>query len=384
MATPSPVPGSMPQKLPPQTIKIKRPRDEEPVASLFLDHLDSDSDRTKRAKRNPRASPKFYFRHVGTTESPQFGQRPPKLREPASPAATTSAAPKRQTTFGEKDAALPGAPQPGPKREPKRFTLKRTHPYASAAAAVFQRMADKKPPPAPDAAATTPVDEEMPAAPVEPRKKPRTHPKEREAQRATRAERREAEDAEREQDAEIMMLQYLELDPHNALSALPATPAAGVGGGVGGGNWSHPAAMVEDEEEGDWVYDVYMREEHTGVVEGEDYGVLVFEGADDEEWWYEGANAEEDSDVEDGDDEDSNAEDFFTNDYPDEPESEEDSEDEGMQWSRMTKPAWKRGGAIKGSDDEEEYDLDLDSSEDDEPTASRLERDVWGLRRGDI
>ncbi|KAK6358246.1 hypothetical protein TWF730_007596 [Orbilia blumenaviensis] len=143
-----------------------------------------------------------------------------------------------------------------------------------------------------------------------------------------------------------MVLDYISNQPD--LSSYPTNPRSPVhekkikvinplGGGVGGGTWAEVEKRMEvdapgdamkldsDGEEGEWVYDVYFRQEikkskdgSTAVTNG-DYGVLVISNSDDEQWWYENDEDEESaSDVWGSDDEDSNAEEYYKNDYPDE------------------------------------------------------------------
>jgi hypothetical protein len=112
---------------------------------------------------------------------------------------------------------------------------------------------------------------------------------------------------------------------------------------------SNDDAMDIDTDE--YVYDTYIREaivpdadgklpETTGTV-----GFLVI-SEEDEEWW----NGEDESDKEfDTDDEDENAEDYYANDYPEDELDEDDEYDRNLYQKKYR----------HGSDDEE-YNLDED------------------------
>lgn len=224
-------------------------------------------------------------------------------------------------------------------RETKR---KRMHPYR----AVFERMPDELP--APSTTTTTPgvvegllQDAEAAAAKPEPmkRKLPGIRKDKAEHERLAALQREAEVKEEREkggrkteadrltEEMERMVLDYLNADTRDALSALPPTPtkksvgktsAAVVGGGLGGGYWDAPKEEKqeaetdgEDDEDG-FVYDVYERvevsaeevakEKGTGEV-----GVIVFRGEEEQEWWYENDDDEDNGDAEfDTDDEDSN------------------------------------------------------------------------------
>jgi Transcription factor Iwr1 len=208
----------------------------------------------------------------------------------------------------------------------KRLRVKHPHPYSNARvrSAIFMRVQE-------------PVEDKMevvevPAPePVKERKRPRTHPEER--RRLEEQKQKMKEDKERKgkgkevkfKDEQVdeddpltlqlqsMVLEYLNAESNEGIRNLPAKQspakskqdmASKIGGGLGGGTWEK-----EEEEEG-FVYDVYIREELPATEkkkDGEDYGVLVFEDSDDEEWWYEGDKDENsDDDVWASDDEDSN------------------------------------------------------------------------------
>jgi len=157
-----------------------------------------------------------------------------------------------------------------------------------------------------------------------------------------------------------------------------------------------PMKIDSDGEDGEWVYDVYFREE---LKKGEDgaippvtngnYGVLVISTSDDEQWWYENADDDSGSDVWRSDDEDSNAEEYYKNDYPDEesdneflgPTAMENDSDEGDYFDlgdsdgelgsagKRARPGMmmrgRRGrGIYSRSFDDEEYDLENDSDVD--------------------
>lgn len=115
---------------------------------------------------------------------------------------------------------------------------------------------------------------------VKERKRPRTHPKEKE-----QFKQRDVvlEDAalSREQELEMeRIMAYLE----ETTKDLPPTPA-----------------QPETDDDGDlYVYDVYERVELPAGVElekekekGGEYGEIVFADSDDEEWWHEGADEDD-------------------------------------------------------------------------------------------
>jgi hypothetical protein len=112
----------------------------------------------------------------------------------------------------------------------------------------------------------------------------------------------------------------------------------------------HPEAMEVDNEE--YVYDTYVREIILPDADGKmpkpqgTVGFIVI-GEEDEEWW----NGDDESDREfDTDDEDENAEDYYANDYP---EDELSSDDE------FGRDPYK----YRGEDGDEEYDLGDDDAE---------------------
>ena len=161
------------------------------------------------------------------------------------------------------------------------------HPYSRVH---FERLHDT---PMSDAlpAASEPVEQEAPV--VVERKKPRTHPKEKLALSERRKLAYKEEDEKLQEQMNAMVLEYLDMD--EGLKNLPPTEDTKPMG----------------EEEGDFVYDVYVLDaEAPAEAEREaSHGVLVFEDDDDQEWWYEeAAKAEDadDSDVYAEDDEDSN------------------------------------------------------------------------------
>lgn len=149
----------------------------------------------------------------------------------------------------------------------------------------------------------------------------------------------------------------------------------------------------QDIEEG-YVIDVYLRDEAAAAPQPnatEEYGVIEFKDSDDEEWWYEGGDSDGgSSDVWGSDDEDSNAEDFHTNDYPDEPAyfSDEDGEYGGRMLADSDEDDFGAGTAAlswrpkrRTAPDDEEYDLDDDSSDDEVDRRKQMERlrgGVWG------
>ncbi|RPA89097.1 hypothetical protein L873DRAFT_1695060 [Choiromyces venosus 120613-1] len=287
----------------------------------------------------------------------------------------------------------------------KRLRVKHSHhPYSSATrrSAIFTRVVETHDTNMDQAEDTSAV--EVAPEPVVGRKRPRTHPQEKkrlEEQKKIAEEEKKAKgkevkfkDQEEENDPLIapfhaMVLEYLNSSSNDGIRNLPssslakpATPASKIGGGVGGGTWDEP------EEEDGFVYDVYIREELPASIDKKegDYGVLVIEGSDDEEWWCEGDPDEGSDDVWASDDEDSNAEDFHTNDYPEEPtyDSDDDlprqfnpSDDDSDDDPNVFRP-WVRGGQRFG---DEEFDLD----DDDEYEADRfkIKRGIWDIIGGD-
>lgn len=344
----------------------------------------------------------------------------------------------------------------------KRLRIRHPHPYSTAVtrrSAIFVRAS---PEPFIDEVAGADVEmdkEVIPEEPVVVRKRPRTHPEEK---RQIEEERRKADEErlrlQAEKDAEAegrkvrfedpnkedyedpmtlamqnMVLEYLNSSANAGMQNLPPTTSPRrtpvksklqekIGGGLGGGSWKDVDRKEIDEleaEEG-FVYDVYIREEvkeQDSKTEGEDYGLIVIDGSDDEDWWYEGDEEVDSDDVYGSDDEDSNglfprcsltlcelpiltfttslAEDYHTNDYPEEPlydsgadgidefgilnDSDEDGDDDdsdyedgGGMFRNWKKPV--RGG-------EEEYDLEYDEDVDVAAEGIRQKMaDMWGYR----
>ncbi|KAF3937872.1 hypothetical protein ABW19_dt0208334 [Dactylella cylindrospora] len=166
----------------------------------------------------------------------------------------------------------------------------------------------------------------------------------------------------------------------------PSKAMQALGGGVGGGTWTDVEKSMDvdlkntgdamkvdsDGEDGEWVYDVYFREELKKSQDGSsavttgDYGVLVISNSDDEQWWYENEEEEESaSDIWGSEDEDSNAEEYYKNDYPDE-DDYDDSDDEFYGSKRQTRPRVpsqrKRGVWDYNSDGS--YDLEREDASD--------------------
>ena len=209
----------------------------------------------------------------------------------------------------------------------KRLRVKHSHhPYSSATrrSAIFTRLAETNDAETGSAGETVAV--EITPGPVVERKRPRTHPQEKkrlEEQKRKAGEEKTAKGKEvkfQEQEGandpliapfHAMVLEHLNSSSNDGIRNLPSrhsleklkTTTLKVGGGVGGGTWGGP------EEEDGFVYDVYIREELPASIDKKegDYGVLVIEGSDDEEWWYEGDPDEgSEDDVWASDDEDSN------------------------------------------------------------------------------
>ncbi|RVD85597.1 uncharacterized protein DFL_003914 [Arthrobotrys flagrans] len=192
-----------------------------------------------------------------------------------------------------------------------------------------------------------------------------------------------------------MVLDYISSQPD--LNSYPTNPKSPVqekknkvinplGGGVGGGTWADVEKRMDvdaagdvmkldsDGEEGEWVYDVYFREEikkskdgSTAVTNG-DYGVLVISNSDDEQWWYENDEDEESaSDLWGSDDEDSNAEEYYKNDYPDEDDYDAADSDNDYDRVKQYKQPRIRGRKKRGVWDYESdgsYDLEREDESD--------------------
>ncbi|KAH8175827.1 transcription factor iwr1 domain-containing protein [Sarocladium implicatum] len=132
---------------------------------------------------------------------------------------------------------------------------------------------------------------------------------------------------------------------------------------------------VEDEasdEEGDWVYEEYVRVPYDGNVQKDlipsDVGVLVLDGEEASALFYGPENDSDDDFVED--DEDENAENHYTADYP---EDEVDSEDEFGRQAYLYR--------TRNASDDEEFDNEgyessdemvLDDNDDHEATMARI------------
>lgn len=136
-----------------------------------------------------------------------------------------------------------------------------------------------------------------------PRKKPNTHPKEKELLRERRKEMFKKEDERLQEEMNRLVLEYL--DQGDEMNNLPPTPQTRPDGRKKGGDVD---AMDTDEDEEGYVYDVYFLDEAAPSGEREaGHGVIVFEDGEEQEWWYEaGREEEDDSDVYAEDDEDSN------------------------------------------------------------------------------
>lgn len=418
-AAPQPQPHA-----PPRTIRIKRARDEAPVAALVVTEPTAKKIKTE----TPKEAPSYVFRlsHTFTRFQPTEGvvRKVPALEGVTSTDEEQSKSRKRQSSFdpaamraesAEEDVTKRRKIAPVRKYQLSRRARGRHEPYSGAGrhGAVFERVRDEDEmrvvSPAPNLADLV-VDADTGVVTKTKRKRPRTHPKEKEMIRSRSKELEDKltlgyeEDEKLMRDMERMVLEYLNADTNDGIKNLPPRePAANdkIGGGVGGGTWKDDKEkdidMTDEEDEEGYVYDVYYREEvPTGAEakpEGESYGIIVFAESDDEAWWYEGADEEDDrSDVYGSDDEDSNAEDYHTNDYPDEPAFPEDEDDEyGIAHEKdeeaedeysdsepeLGMGRWRpwRPRTVPG---DEEYDLD-DSDEDDEPSLRRMVRGTWSL-----
>ncbi|KAL7270801.1 hypothetical protein RUND412_006476 [Rhizina undulata] len=284
----------------------------------------------------------------------------------------------------------------------KRLRVKHPHPYAPGGggrSAIFMREKT----PVGDEEEDEELHDEIQAEPIKEvkmeRKRPKTHPKEKErleqikketlAEMSTE-EMEEADKKKKELDEfgmnedsllarqlQSMVLDYLNSGDNQGMKDIASiTPAAQPnkpiqkmdknGGGVGGGTWKTAEKkkgedamdtdeMDTDEEEG-YVYDVYIREvAPSGEKREGNFGVLVIEGVDNEQWWYEGDDdIESDGDVWGSDDVDSNAEDYHTNDYPDEPVSDDAEDEYGIEFN----PRSRHQFGLDDDDEEEENDDD--------------------------
>jgi hypothetical protein len=348
MASAHAQPPAPPAAVPPKTIRIKRPRDEVPVSALVVNEPTSKKPRTDNAP-TPDAAPAYVFRLSHTLSKFQPVPAEGLVRKVPS----LEGSRKRLSSFdleamraAESEEDIAKRRKIAPVRKYQLSKKARHSPYGGSPrhGAVFERVRDeemKEALPIVKADVETGKGEEMKEAlpivkadvetgkgaleePKKERKRPRTHPKEKEMLK----ERREKGDDKLTlgyEDDEILMkkmermvLDYLNADTNDGIKNLPPSqPAAKdkIGGGVGGGTWQgdkdKDTTMTEDEDEEGYVYDVYFREEVTAEnapqPEGESYGVIVFAESEDEAWWYEGADEEDDrSDVYGSDDEDSN------------------------------------------------------------------------------
>ncbi|KAI5843220.1 hypothetical protein BZA05DRAFT_448784 [Tricharina praecox] len=468
MSTTSPIPqpgpvgppGALPTApvapIPPSTIRIKRAREDTPVTALYVNptlSLPSTSSSKRPKLSTPgtptsatststgTAGPSYIFRLAHTlpfqpssSPSPFTSSQIPAVLDDTGKAVDDAGKPGRKragTEVGEEGGLPEVSADKRRKIAPvRRYQLTRkrgrAHPYGALGAgagsrgAVFVQLRDEEGAGGGmvggEGEGEKKVEGEREGEKVQKeRKRPRTHPKEKEL---FREEREKAVVVEQLADGdalsremEKLILEYLDPSTNEGIRNLPptTTPAVKdrVGGGVGGGTWAEnkdkDVNMTDDDEDEDgFVYDVYIREEvPAGTVAmetTEDYGVIVFAESEDEAWWYEGAEEEDNlSDVYGSDDEDSNAEDFHTNDYPDEPAGGEDEEDEyggghnDDEGSDEDEDDYddsenENGGVAskwrpwrsRTAPGDEEYDFD-DSEEDEEPTLRKLVRGAWSL-----
>ncbi|KAI5814457.1 hypothetical protein BZA77DRAFT_389255 [Pyronema omphalodes] len=310
--------------LPPSTLRIKRGRDETPVATLFVPINSS-----KRLKTDSEQNPTYIFRLAQKTT-------------PKSPGGPTI------PEVVDEDAKYPGNSHNRKIAPIRRYQLSkkaRLQPYSHGA--MFERVKDVE---MEDA-------EPIVAQPQQPqqireRKRPRTHPREREMFKQRDVVLEDAA-LSREQELEMeRIMAYLEETTRD----LPPTPA-----------------HQETDDDGDlYVYDVYERVELPAGAElekekekGGEYGEIVFADSDDEEWWHEGADEDDNhSDKNVCDDTDSNCE---GSDYPE--EEEDDSEDEFAGYNLR-----------EGDYDEDDYD-GPNYSDEDNYDASDDEIDVPDWRK---
>ncbi|KAJ4363621.1 hypothetical protein N0V83_009917 [Neocucurbitaria cava] len=122
----------------------------------------------------------------------------------------------------------------------------------------------------------------------------------------------------------------------------------------GGAHDSSGGGDAMDIDSDEYVYDTYVREPLLPDADGKlpepsgTVGFLVIRDVEDDDWWY----GSEDSDKEfDTDDEDENAEDYYANDYPEEV-SEDGFDEFGMDGVSPT----KYGRRVGSGDDDEDSD----------------------------
>ncbi|KAH3956716.1 hypothetical protein HBI56_174270 [Parastagonospora nodorum] len=310
---------------PPQTLSVKRKRNDAPVDALYLEP----SVKKQRSQLLPKA-PGFVFRRL---TKPNDTPQQPAAPEPPTPTverrfhldATAKAQGKR--VFAEAKTRTQGhnaaraahlhAPTPdGPPKEPSRAQKRpgagsALHPTAKSAAAQKARATE---PTAQDVRELEALSKQVEKEDnlFIPLPSPSKHKPKPPAQRFAQRHPEKAAELAAQDD-------------------------------------NHGDAMDIDTEE--YVYDTYVREalvpdadgklpEPTGTV-----GFLVI-GEEDEDWW----NGDDESDKEfDTDDEDENAEDYYANDYPEDELDEDDEYDRDLYQKKYR----------HGSDDEE-YNLDQD------------------------
>ncbi|KAL5119350.1 hypothetical protein ACEQ8H_002837 [Pleosporales sp. CAS-2024a] len=311
---------------PPQTLSVKRKRNEAPVDALYLEP----SVKKQRSQLLPRAAGFVFRRLAQPNDAAQHTLTPP----PPTPTptaerrfhldATAKAQGKRVFAEARADTHAQPARQPHPVAAPRAHAASdepgrpQKRPGAGSALRPAAKPAlQHRQPPAPEPSARHVRELEALCKQVEkedslliPLPPPSKHTPRAPAQRF----------AQRHPDKAA------------ALAAADST---------------HCNAMDIDTDE--YVYDTYIREavildangrlpEPTGSV-----GVLVI-GQDDEDWW----NGDDESDGEfNTDDEDENAEDYYANDYPEDELDEDDEYDRDLYQKKYR----------RGSDDEE-YALD--------------------------
>jgi len=308
---------------PPQTISVKRKRNETPVQSLVVEHPAEPAEHTVEHPVK---------RHKGKSEYTWVLQPASGVHVPA--------------------------PGPSPAQPNRRFHVL-SKGQRVLVEAPSQPVAEGPRASAPD----TPVVElAAPAAPTpsRPRKRPG-------ASSAVRAPKPATENHDSSvaapSEEHVRQFQQFSQEIEQSEHKPPATPLKYMPTGPGRRIKGRSGSMAEAQDADamdldDYVYDTYVRElvipdadgklpEHSGTV-----GIIVL-NEEDEEWW----NGNDESDKEfDTDDEDENAEDYYANDYPEDEMSSDDEFDRNLYQSKY-----------RHGEDDEEYDLDdYEEEKDDE------------------
>ncbi|KAL5380359.1 hypothetical protein PMIN02_010647 [Paraphaeosphaeria minitans] len=317
---------------PPQTLSVKRKRNDAPVHHLVVD---ADRDRDRTVKRQ-KSAPRFTWR---------------LLQKPGHhvPAAVPSPTPQQNRRFHVSLSAgqrvlveAPDLPDPAP------TTAGETPSVPS----IPELVEPVEPVESQDAACATP------ATP-----RPRKRPGAAAAIRINPAYTAQAEGDARPSEEHVKHFEKLaeELEQEELAQSKPApSPVKYLPTGPARRYKKTATLAVKDLDAmdvDDYVIDTYVREElmsdadgniaeHKGIV-----GYIVLK-EEDEDWW----NGEDESDKEfDTDEDDENAEDYYANDYPEDELSSDDEFDRDPY-----QPKYRHGS------DDEEYDLNDDAFSGDE------------------